>query len=481
MTESTDNLIESILRGVIHPFSISEFVAFLKQVKIQATKSDAELYLQTHPLVFQLSKTKYITRAGIFTNEIFSIKPTRFEVQNQVLFIGDRCFPFIDPDMMPVAMSFFFHDTKLAAVPMQIDRNFALQLYQLVGEEYAAQYIASDPLNNKLDLAATDFELPSTVSLTGFSLKEIIEESGFQYGDRLLLRLLEWNEGIIDIEPIIAKKSDVFAAGSERMEWMQNFEKYLLESFDLYGPCSSMEEQLANVYVDYKRELCVRNCASIEEFLGWTKKIDIAYFGVESRLWRRGEEIPAIGEWNRIEDDEAFFEDKRAEYGVPDYVLDSFITDVLYEKKEDFSVVAKRVFPPQVKIMPHEEKRVLLQIKERGDIIRKDYNWFADFEIGAVRHRALALYERVNELIYDVDCASDQLDKFPQNQLVILSQLFGHLNHILQSLFSDPNGAAKEKDSIMLSLEGMEYNFEEIHGDIAAAIADMHRSGFKVM
>ena len=98
-----------------------------------------------------------------------------------------------------------------------------------------------------------------------------------------------------------------------------------------------------------------------------------------------------------------------------------------------------------------------------------------------MRHRALALYERVNELIYDVDCASDQLDKFPQNQLVILSQLFGHLNHILQSLFSDPNGAAKEKDSIMLSLEGMEYNFEEIHGDIAAAIADMHRSGFKVM
>ena len=166
---------------------------------------------------------------------------------------------------------------------MQIDRNFAMQLYQLMGEEYAAQYIASDPLNEGLDLAATEFELPSTVHLTGFSLKEIIAETGFQYGDRLLLRVLEWNDGIIEVEPLIAEKGNVFADGSERMEWMQNLEKYLLESFDLYGPCSSMEEQLANVYVDYKRELCIKNCASIEEFLDWTKKIHFFPFFAPGR------------------------------------------------------------------------------------------------------------------------------------------------------------------------------------------------------
>ena len=63
--------------------------------------------------------------------------------------------------------------------------------------------------------------------------------------------------------------------------------------------------------------------------------------------------------------------------------------------------------------VPDEQKEMFtLQLMYRSVILRKQYNWFADFSVGSIRHKAIELYARVGELVYEVDCAAEGLEKF---------------------------------------------------------------------
>ena len=72
--------------------------------------------------------------------------------------------------------------------------------------------------------------------------------------------------------------SELTADDLEREEWYSNFEKGLINGFETNGPVSSIEQQLAFLFLENQQELCIKNCGSAEEFLKHTKKNRI--FGI---------------------------------------------------------------------------------------------------------------------------------------------------------------------------------------------------------
>ena len=455
----------------------------LNTLGAKASVNEVMEYLEYEPMVFPLERNMYITHAGAFTGQFFSFVPTAQEIEAQVFVAGDRCVPFVDGELLSCSLQFEYNGRMLAPETFETDSNTARSLFSLYGDEYAAQYIAADPINKALHLEESCFELPSRVSLTGISMKRILQDCDFTYGDRFLCRVRNWNKGIIELFPLITHKQNPFTMDEDdiqRQHWNSVLDEALLESFDRMGPCASMEEQLANVFYEKRRQLCTTQCGSIHEYLENTRKVSMELFGVETRLWRTGEDVPAIGNWNRGSYD-ASFDAGIPQFDLPEFVIDCFITDQLYEKKEDIDSLVRRMLPASMHISEDERKLFTLQIMRRNAILKKKYNWFADYQFGSLRHRALELYTQVGSLVYEVDCASDDIEHLPQQELVTLSQLFTHVNRMLETIATGSDSAAEEASTMQLSLEGMEFNFEDIRGQLVAAVERLRANHFEVI
>ena len=483
MNVSVDALMTHFLRTYREPFTARDVCKLLSQGGIRASTREVADYLESDPLIFPLERKLYLTRAGAFTGQFFSFVPTPQELAQGVIVPGDRCIPFVDMEILSCSLQFEYNGTLLAPKLFETDCNTARDLFTLFGDEYAAQYIAADPVNKDLHLADQEFELPSKLSLTGVSIERIIQDCGFKYGDRFLCRVVDWDRGVVELFPLVTHKHNPLQIDGEdmaRQQWNDCLERALLESFDRLGPCASMDEQLANVFYENRKKLCTPECGSVHEFLDSSKKVAMELFGVETRLWRYGEDVPAVGKWNE-RDIERGLDGGVPLFTLPDYVIDCFIQDVLFAKKDDVSDLVHKIIPEAMEITPAEEELFTLQIMRRNAILQKKYNWFADFSRGEIRHRALELYSKVGDLVYDVDCAGDKLAEFPQQELVTLSQLFTHVSRMLEALSCLNENLDEDESAMQLSLEGMEYNFEDIRYQLKAAVERLRNDRFKVI
>ena len=479
---SIENFLTNFLRTYPMPFSAKELLAMLCGLGHKISLAELMDFLDDDVRAFALQKKMYITRAGAFMNQIFSFVPTQREVEQKVFVPGDRCMPFVDLDVLSYSLSFEFLGKELPKKIFSTDCNTARELFCLYGDEFSAQYISSDPACRDLRIAENDFELPLKLNLTGISLEPIFEQVDFRYGDRILCRVYDWDKGIIEIIPVLTHKLNPFQISSEDMErhkWYEALESALLESFDRMGPCASIEEQLANVFYEHRKELCVPDCGSVHEFLDISKKVGLELFGVETRLWFKGQSVPAVGKWN----EDLYEDDRRAMpfFALPDFVIDSYLKDQMYEKKDDLNEVIERILPKEIPLSKEEKKSLSLQIQQRNAILRKKYNWFADFANGSLRHRALKLFTDVGSLMYEMDCDNKELDQLPQQELVTLSQLYTHVSRILEILSDDTDCGDEEVCAMELSLEGMEMNFEDIRPLLLAALEKVKKNRFNVI
>lgn len=466
------------------PFTAREFLQLMKGFSIDISLEEAEECLYAEPRVFCLENQLYLTKAGAFCNKYFSIKPTRQEIEQELFIAGDRCMPFVNSEIVSCYLNFEYKKEVLKPKIFNTNSMIARDLFTFFGDEWIGQYLANDPANKKLKLEENDFELPTEVNVTGVSLKKIIEDTGFEYGDRLLCHVKDWANNIIVVEPVILHDRNPFEKNSIEVEhenWNRTFEECMLKSFEKMGPCGAIEEQLSFVFYDNMRKLCVKDCSSIHEMIDSSEKIGMEMFGVETRLWRKGESVPAVGNWNKdICSTSVRFMDMD-EFDLPVYIIDCYLKDMFFEKQDDIEEAIRRIIPKDVVLTPAARESVTLQIRRRSAIIRKKYNWFADFAIGNIRHKALELYSKVGSLVYDIDCTGSNLDKFPQKELVILSQLFAHIMNLLEVLSGSRECPEEEANLIGTSLEGMEYNFEDIRVKLVSVVKKLQSESFEVI
>lgn len=482
MAFTIENFLSTFIRSFPDPFSAKELLYMLTALNYDFSLDEVTDFLDSDPNIFALQKRMYITRAGAFTGKIFSITLTQKELEKKVLVPGDRCIPFVDGEMFSFALNFEFLGKKLHKKLLEIDKSTALDLFMLFGEEYSVQYISSDPACKDLHIAENDFELPPKIKLTGIDIEPVLKGIDFKPGDRLLCRVKNWGTGLIELYPLTENKQNPYSISEkdfERQKWNEILEDSLLKSFDKMGPCQSIEEQLANVFYEHSKELCVQNCGSIHEFLRSSKKVSLEYFGVETRLWFKNQDVPAVGKWNLglYSNSENFM----PFISRPAYVIDSFIKDQCYEKKDNLQDLIKKALPEASSISEKDKKNLTEEIISRNSVLRKSYNWFADFRFGEIRHKALDLFLELESFVNDIDCNDEEFKELPQPEMVTLSQLFTHISRILEITSSDIECADDETYAMKLSIEGMQENFEEIRPIISAAMHNVRKKRFNVI
>ena len=233
--------------------------------------------------------------------------------------------------------------------------------------------------------------------------------------------------------------------------------------------------------------MCTRCCGSVEEFLDHTSKIGFEPYGVESRIWRKGESVPYSGKWNNLGLDRGMLLTDMALTLTP-RVIDAILEDRIYDERrgkrevsENFEDVIQKIFPNMAMISSAERRLVLLNIEKRNDILEKMYNQFSDYPIAPLRKRILSLFTRVSELFCDIGGSGIAAENFPQQELVILSQLYSHVVRLLEEVENVYLRPQFPEADVSLSLDGMEETFDEISGTLLSSLESNRFKGFEIV
>ena len=489
MDLSSSFLVDSFFSKCLDIFTADDFYHHLKSAGLKITRDFAVSLLNSSTMVFPLVNNEYVTRAGVFINRCFSFKPTKEEVKKGHFIIGHRFMPFVNPDVPPDRIKIKSGSEIIKEEPVVFSMNTAMDIYALYGEGFTIPYIFNDHSNTKYTISSVQYKMPSEIQLTSWPLDIITGGKKFTYGDRIVCRVLEWDKDLVEVKYLPQKTEQddnmsISSADIEREEWYSNFESCLLQSFERNGPCNSIEEQIAYLYLENQEKLCVLNCGSAEEFLMHTKKISFCPYGVETRLWKTGEQVPYNGEWNESLDSSSIFDDLSVIFSPE--IIDAYIENYLYinqdtEKKEPVALLIDEIFPSILQMPQQERKFLMLNIEKRHDIIVKSYNSFADYKLGPVRKRVIDLFSKVTELVCSIACSNLKLIDFPQQDLIILVQLFSHLARMVEEMENVFGRDQFPVDDVLLSLEGMEETFAEIKDTLLLSIDKNTYKNFKIV
>ena len=146
---------------------------------------------------------------------------------------------------------------------------------------------------------------------------------------------------------------------------------------------------------------------------------------------------------------------------VPDWVVDGFIYDYLFYKETDLETIIEKIVPDSIVLEENEFNAIMLHLKKKFAIIRKDYNWFADYQVARYRHEALKLYSKLVSVFHEIEFYKIDINELDQQHLVILTQLSGHISSMIYSFLKDDGLLESDLSTFDMTLEGMNFNFEE--------------------
>lgn len=361
-----------------------------------------------------------------------------------------------------------------------------MDIYSLFGEGYTFSVLMNDKFNMGNSMRESIYVPPHNITLTAWSLEKIAGNQKFEYGDRILCRIIDWDSVIIEVQVKKAPQNLLLSEDAiEREEWYSHLEDALLLSFDTHGPMSSIESQLAVLFLENQEQLCIKNCGSIEECMFHTTKIGFQSFGVETRIWKKGQPVPFIGDWIKNKAESNVMLEEFKEFYSP-MIVDSFLLDNIYAKIKHNKVftipeLLEILLPFQSITSITSDKNLIKQLENRQNELERNYNQFVDYPIASIRRKSINLYIDILRLYMEIALSYIDFNEFSQTELVILSQIFANICKMLEELSNPAAIGSIPVDDFQISLEGMQFTFEEISGRLKSELQKLRYKGFSVI
>ena len=469
MDEIDFRLFESCIKYETGTFSPKQLQRKMGLFGTKVPLKTLRQWLDGNPSVFKLEDDLYITKSGCFTGRQFGIKPTKYEVDHNILIVGHRCVPFIDGDIYPFEIKFIFDKKLINYTTKNVMTSEMIHCHKIFGDENFLQYVMFDPVNEGKDFSFNGFELPSMLECTVLDMTEFYQRNDFQYEDWIRATVTSFPQSIVSLEADCRHRLNPFEQSvfdEKKEEWNKKFEETFVENLHKFGPCSCIEEQLMLHFVNSMYDLSVPDAGSVEEFLKFSEKIGFSEFGVESRLWILNEDISDSKNWasDSKTEDESLFQSMLG-LQIPDAILDAYIYDALFKKEEDYSKIIERIYEADFP-RPFEIDISNVLLKNRFPALQKKYNWFADYEKAVVREQALKVFKKTHDLFKRIESSKTDVDDYPQQDFVIFIQLYSHVQKMIESLNEIDELDQASINAALSSLEGMNFTFEEIKGGI---------------
>ncbi|GHV84242.1 hypothetical protein AGMMS50212_15820 [Spirochaetia bacterium] len=419
--------------------------------------------LSIRRLAFPMPDGFWLSRNGCFLKCRFVISPSRLELLNGILIPGHRCIPFANPFVLTQDYKFFYEGSEIKMSVSEGSPEEFYPFFSLYGEEYAPQCIARESPENEIAFNSELDEDPVEVSVNTLDMRSIYREASFVPGDRFLVTVKDWKNCCFDLERVEKgawKKSDLD-------EWLKAAEEGFKKSFDAIGAGMSTEEQIAWAFFFGGSRMRDVPAYSLEDFLyDKTDKIDVTNFGLESRFWSAGKEIPDYKQLEGIktQTDETPIERLLFQNNIPisEYVIQAYVRDALFRNDTDIKHIVERIVPPSTGAsiwhLNFVADYVVSALKDYENI----YSVFTDQKTGPLRQQVAELHTAVINLSSRLKKSGIDYSILPKHTFIILSQIQIYSSGILEELDMDEEPSEIELDAIDSSMENMIDIFDEI-------------------
>jgi hypothetical protein len=225
---------------------------------------------------------------------------------------------------------------------------------------------------------------------------------------------------------------------------------------------------------------------ALEEFLyERTDRIETAAYGIETRFWYAGKEIPDRKNPVNLQPlfDRTPLENILDQWGVPvsEYVVQSYIRDALFRNDADIPRLLERIVPPSVVPDEYSWDYLAHYVGEVFAEYKSSYSLFADSAMGPIRQRMGELHTAVIDLIARLHKGDIGISWLPKHTYIILSQIQEHAAGVLEDLDVDEAPPAAELEAMDNSLDNMIETYEDMKELIEEALASFRRNNISVV
>ena len=485
MTTNQEETLYDFLDNVTGAFELDDVVSFMRRVepaRFNQLAMETAAFINSRKLAFSTGKNRWVSRRGFFEPLLFVISPTRLELVNGILIPGHRCVPFTNASLLPQEYTFFWQGSPVPSTTTEGAPEEFYPFYSIFGEEYAPQYVARDNDENEVAFNSDPYDDPPEVSVKTFDMRNIYREASFVPGDRFTVRTLDWKRGVFELKKAGRDEWDA----AELQDWALAAEDGFEEAFNHLGPASCTEEQLAYAYWHGSSRMKELPAYSLEEFLyKKTEKIETVPYGIESRFWYAGREIPdmkGLDEGN-ARPDKTPVEEILYKLNIPvsEYVIQSYVRDSLYRENGDAVLAIERLIPDSVEFDSRDRKLLACYIKGVLEEFRNFYNRFSDKTMGPIRSRMGELHTAVIDLAARLRKGDIDLSWLPRHTFIILSQMQNHTACVMEDLNTDQPPPEAELDAMDGSLDSMIETYEDIKELIDEALDNFRRNKLTVI
>lgn len=486
MNEYLEEKLSLFLQNRLEPFSARDLLKHLGEPVSPDVIEDLSGYLLSNQLAYRNPPTDgneslWLSRAGLFSGKTTVVVPTKTEIASSIFIPGSRLVPFYNSALLPSELVFSWNGKELPRKALHCPPDEVYPLYSLFGDEYAPQYLSLDNEENEKLFRDSEFEDPDEVCVMVVDMSDVYWSSSFRPGDRLVMRLTDWVRGYFEIAVLPASEIDL----DRQKDWLDDMEDGLVHSFEISGPCASIEEQLAFAFFLGQETLFSPYAAGIDEYLRWSSRISFEPYGVETRLWFSEFVIPSRSTWNMslIVSPASVVEDALVRLGLPQTldIVDSYVLDALFRKEADIKALMERLVPYRKKsaafCVPVLERYVLSVFRD----FSTDYNWFADHEDGELRIRYVDLHSALARFVFFLQQSGIEPDDIPEQGSVVLGQLMSHTISALETIDSDDEATDDDIEALWQSIEGMEDSFFDTKTGIQEVLPELAKRRFSVL
>ena len=484
MTPNQEDALFNFLENVTEPFTLEDVAEFVRMLEPGTESLTAEItaFIDSHNVAFRLDGRQWVSRRGCFEKVPFVISPTKLELLNGILIPGHRCIPFANPAILPHEYKFYWKGKPISWTTTEGPSEEFYPYYNNFGEEYAPQYVACDNPENETAFNADPYEDPPEVSIHTLDMRNIFRETSFVPGDRFVVRTRDWKEGHFELERVDKtawSQADLFA-------WFEAAEGGFEDSFALLGPGSSTEEQIAYAYWYGGKRMRELPAYSLDEFLSEkTERIEKINYGIESRFWFTGKDIPDCKglSGTRAPPDRTFIENLLFKVNVPisEYVIFSFIRDAMYRKDHDIDKILNRIVPPAIHLEEADWDALAGFISDTMEELEGEYNLFLDQGMGPIRQRVGELHTAVVELAARLQKGETDSSWLPRHTFIMLSQIQGHAASLLEDLDSDESPLDIDLEAMDNWLDNMIETFTDIKESINDSMRNFRQSNLTLI
>ena len=485
MTANQEEALYDFLDNADEPFDLEEIVTYIKSVeprRINKLAAETEAFINLRRLAFPSGIRHWVSRRGCFEKLSFVISPSRLELVNGILVPGHRCMPFANYGLLPQEYVFYWKGRQIPFTTTEGSPEDFYPFYSIFGEEYVPQYIARDNPENEEAFNIDPYNDPPEVSIKTLDMRNIYRETSFVPGDRFTVKTIDWKAGAFDLEKV---SKDEWKE-SELLEWFEAAETGFESSFNNLGPGSCTEEQIAFAYWFGGERMRSLPAYSLEYFLfEKTEKVEIAAYGIETRFWHAGCEIPDIKELD-IHDtrpDKTSIEEIFSQLKIPvsEFVIQSYIRDSLFREEQNAELITERLIPLSAEINNRDRKFLCDYIESVQEEFREFYTAFSDKAMGPVRSRAAELHTAVVDLALKLNKSGADLSWLPRHTYIILSQIQNHMAAVLEDLDCDDAPPEPELEALDNSLDSMIETYEDIKELIDESMESYRRNKLAVI